>query len=51
MINNLPQQLDLERLRQLPKEKLVEMIIQQAIVNRELLLSIQELKQEIENLC
>lgn len=49
-MNNLPQELDPERLRQLPKEELVEMIIQQAIVNRELLSSIQELKQEIEKL-
>ncbi|AUB35596.1 Mobile element protein [Nostoc flagelliforme CCNUN1] len=49
-MNNLPQELDPERLRQLPKEELVEMIIQQAQVNRELLSSIQELKQEIEKL-
>ena len=50
MMNNLPQQLDSESLSQLPKEELVRIIIEQAIVNTELLSSIQELKQEIERL-
>ncbi|MEH2390683.1 MAG: hypothetical protein V7K21_03075 [Nostoc sp.] len=47
---NLPQQLEQENLSQLPKQELVKIIIQQALVNKELLLSIQELKQEIEKL-
>src|ERR1051325_11161898 len=50
MNQNLPQELDRESLSQLPKEELVEIILRQAIVNRELLSSIQELKQEIEKL-
>lgn len=50
MMNNQPQQLDPESLSQLPKEELVRIIIQQAIVNTQLLSSIQELKQEIEKL-
>ncbi|MEH2119113.1 IS66 family transposase [Nostoc sp.] len=50
MNQNLPQELDRESLSQLPKEELVEMILRQAIVNRELFSSIQELKQEIEKL-
>lgn len=50
MMNNQPQQLDPESLSQLPKEELVKIIIQQAIVNTELLSLIQELKQEIEKL-
>lgn len=33
MMNNQPQQLDPESLSQLPKEELVKIIIQQAIVN------------------
>jgi transposase len=51
MNKDLPPELERERLNELPKEELVEMIIQQVIVNRELLSSIQELKQEIEKLC
>lgn len=50
MMNNLPQQQDLENLSQLPKEELVKIIIEQAIVNTQLLSSIKELKQEIERL-
>lgn len=50
MMNNQPQQLDPESLSQLPKEELVKIIIQQAIVNTQLLSSIEELKQEIEKL-
>lgn len=50
MNKDLPPELERERLNELPKEELVEMIIQQASVNRELLSSIQELKQEIEKL-
>jgi hypothetical protein len=47
---SLPEELDRESLSKLPKEELVEMLIQQAQVNRKLLESIQELKQEIEKL-
>jgi len=47
---NLPQQLDPESLCQLPKEELVKIIIEQAIVIRELQTTIKELKQEIERL-
>lgn len=50
MMNNLPQQQDLESLSQLPKEELVKIIIEQALVNTQLLSSIRELKQEIERL-
>lgn len=50
MNQNLPEELDRESLSHLPKEELVEMLIQQAQVNRELLSSIQKLKQEIEKL-
>ena len=50
MNQSLPEELDRESLSELPKEELVEMLIQQAQVNRKLLESIQELKQEIEKL-
>lgn len=50
MNQSLPEELDRESLSQLPKEELVEMLIQQAQVNRKLLESIQELKQEIKKL-
>lgn len=50
MNQSQPEELDRESLSQLPKEELVEMLIQQAQVNRKLLESIQELKQEIEKL-
>jgi transposase len=44
MNQSQPEELDRESLSQLPKEELVEMLIQQAQVNRKLLESIQELK-------
>lgn len=50
MNKNLPQQLDRENLSQLPTEELVNIILQQAIANRELQATIKELKQEIERL-
>lgn len=50
MNQNLPQELDLESLNQLPKEKLVEIIIEQSKVIRELQKIILELQQEIERL-
>ncbi|MHC5747871.1 MAG: IS66 family transposase [Nostoc sp.] len=50
MNQNLPQDLNLESLNQLPKEKLVERIIEQSKVIRELQTTILELQQEIERL-
>ncbi|OUL29692.1 IS66 family transposase [Nostoc sp. 106C] len=50
MNQNLPQDLNPESLNQLPKEKLVEIIIEQSKVIRELQKTILELQQEIERL-
>ncbi len=50
MNQSLPQDLDPESLNQLPKEKLVEIIIEQSKVIRELQKTILELQQEIERL-
>ncbi len=50
MNQNLPQDLNPESLNQLPKEKLVEIIIEQRKVIRELQKTILELQQEIERL-
>jgi transposase len=50
MNKNLPPEQDRERLNQLPKEELVEIIIRQAIVIEQLHKAIAELKQEIEKL-
>ncbi len=50
MNQNLPQELDRESLNQLSKEELVEIIIEQSKVIRELQKIILELQQEIERL-
>jgi transposase len=50
MKHNLPQELDRESLNQLSKEELVEIIIEQSKVIRELQKIILELQQEIERL-
>jgi len=50
MNNNLPREQDRERLNQLSKEELVEMIMRQGIVIEQLHKAIEELKQEIEKL-
>lgn len=50
MKQNLPQELDRESLNQLSKEQLVEIIIEQSKVIRELQKIIVELQQEIERL-
>lgn len=50
MNQNLPQELDPERLNQLSKEQLVEIIIEQSKVIGELHKTILELQQEIERL-
>jgi transposase len=50
MMKNLPQQLDGESLSQLPKEELVRIIIEEAIVIEKLEASIKELQQEIQRL-
>ncbi len=51
MNKDLPQQLDRESLRQLSKEELVDIIIEQAIAIQQLQVTITQLKQEIERLC
>ena len=50
MNKDLPLELKRERLNELPKEELVEMIIQQAIVINQLQATIEAVKQEIEQL-
>jgi hypothetical protein len=50
MNKGLPPELERERLNELPKEELVEIIIRQAIVINQLQATIEAVKQEIEQL-
>jgi transposase len=50
MMKDLPQQLDPEKLRQLDKDELVSIIVEQAIAIEQLQAIISEMKQEIERL-
>lgn len=50
MNKSLPPELEREKLNELPKEELVEIIIRQAIVINQLPATIEAVKQEIEKL-
>lgn len=50
MNKSLPSELEREKLNELPKEELVEIIIRQAVVINQLQATIEAVKQEIEQL-